>query len=665
MYHKILTFVSFLPVFIFLTCAPALRTVSDSGISEIYGIVSDVHSGKPLSGVNITVKEESRSSFTDGRGLYSVKRLSAGSYTLTFFMAGYKTLKLAKVEIGPAEHYKLDVELQTVSRELNKKSSLAEEERKAMSSTRAAGKKKGAKESGDFYSTSSSDIFSSTLQHRRQSRPLKAAAHNDNEEYPFFLDYLKRFGDIKDVYYQDFSDRYIIKIVDGQDQPLFNVPFSIVDPDRNTVWEAVSHPNGESVIFPNIMFPSAHKDGLSVRIHFKGEQIKKPLKSDMDRLTTIQLKSVNRAQNLTLDLLFILDTTGSMGDEIQQLKDLLYSIHMRIKNHFDFLPVRFGLILYRDRGDRYVVKMYNFTESVEIFQRQLDAVTCEGGGDKPEDVQAALQKAVREMNWSNEAVKLSFLLADAPPHLNYRQNYTYLRASLEAAQKGIKLYTIGASGLNIPGEYIFRQISALTYSEFIFLTYGETGESEGTDEGKVSHHTGDNYESYNLDDLVVNIVKKEISYQLPEEKIARRAVDPRLQESYLKIRLENLWAQMVKQIDEFFPKDSVAVLAPFETEYNELNGLADFLQQMSVLSLTQSRRVKLVERERLVEILKEKGLTLSGLIRKEEYSDLYYLLESNFIFLGDLSFAGVDRVIFMRAVRTDTGEVVAAARIRI
>jgi hypothetical protein len=62
------------------------------------------------------------------------------------------------------------------------------------------------------------------------------------------------------------------------------------------------------------------------------------------------------------------------------------------------------------------------------------------------------------------------------------------------------------------------------------MTYGETGESSGagttTDPGLVSHHTGANYNSRNLDDIVVDNVKREIYY------LARRDVVAQVNSAY-------------------------------------------------------------------------------------------------------------------------------------
>lgn len=498
-----------------------------------------------------------------------------------------------------------------------------------------------------------------------RGKPLKAAAHNDNEEYPYYLEYLDRFNDLKGVYHYDFKDRFIVRVTDGQNRPIWNIPFQIVDQNKNLLWESVTYTHGENIVYPHIMFPRTNADKLYLKVVHDGQDVQEPLKEDFQRITTVTISSHNPLQQLSLDLLFILDTTGSMGDEIQQLKDTIYSIYTRIHHYFSSLSIRFGLILYRDRKDEYVVRRYDFTGDINGFQDCVDEIKSGGGGDTPEDLQSALKETVEAMNWDPSAIKTAFLIADAPPHLDYGQEHTYLDASLEANQKGIKIYTIGASGLDPGGEYIFRQISILTYSEFIFLTYGEKGESDGTGKGKVSHHTGDNYESHNLDDLVVSIVKKEISYQLPEPQLARPEIIPQRQESYLRLRMDNLWTQIGKQLIEFLDQKPVGILPPFRTSDGQLDTLAEYLQEISVVSLVQSQKILLVERERLEEILSEKRLTLSGLIESQNYDDIATLIGANVIFLGEVNYAGIDRVVFMRAVKTADSQIVAAARIRL
>jgi hypothetical protein len=137
-------------------------------------------------------------------------------------------------------------------------------------------------------------------------------------------------------------------------------------------------------------------------------------------------------------------------------------------------------------------------------------VYADGGGDYPEDLNTALANAIHEPEWRvEETVSLIFLVADAPPHLDYDQQNHYAVEMLNAAERGIKIYPIASSGLDSQGEYIFRQMAQATGGRFIFLTYGAGGPgSTGTEtDFEVSDYT-----VASLDALVVKIVEEELAY---------------------------------------------------------------------------------------------------------------------------------------------------------
>ncbi len=66
-----------------------------------------------------------------------------------------------------------------------------------------------------------------------------------------------------------------------------------------------------------------------------------------------------------LDVLFLLDATGSMGDEIDQLKTSIDSVAARVAALDGSPDVRFGMTLYRDEGDAFVTSTYDFTGDVD------------------------------------------------------------------------------------------------------------------------------------------------------------------------------------------------------------------------------------------------------------------------------------------------------------
>src|SRR5439155_661513 len=121
-----------------------------------------------------------------------------------------------------------------------------------------------------------------------------------------------------------------------------------------------------------------------------------------------------------LDLAIILDTTGSMGDELEYLKAEIRGISSAIAKQFPEVKQRFALICYRDEGDEYVVRPFDFTDSLSVFHKNLAAQSANGGGDYPEAMHKGLAEA-NQLRWKEDkdTVRVAFLIADAPPHAQH------------------------------------------------------------------------------------------------------------------------------------------------------------------------------------------------------------------------------------------------------
>jgi len=169
-----------------------------------------------------------------------------------------------------------------------------------------------------------------------------------------------------------------------------------------------------------------------------------------------------------IDVVFAIDATGSMADEIQQVKQHLWSTANGILQGDPQPDVRFGLVVYRDRQDAEHTRVVPLTRDVDAIHRELMSLQATGGGDYPEDVDAALQLAVDEMNWSESGARLVFLIGDAPP-----KSYGVDRgALLERARRAeITFHTVQASGMSSAGGTLFAQIAQLTGGEAEVLTY--------------------------------------------------------------------------------------------------------------------------------------------------------------------------------------------------
>jgi hypothetical protein len=163
-----------------------------------------------------------------------------------------------------------------------------------------------------------------------------------------------------------------------------------------------------------------------------------------------------------------------------------------------------------------VVAKVDFTDRVRAFSDQLSQVRAAGGGDYPESLNEALHAAIYEMDWREEdTVRMIFLVADAPPHLDYSQDFDYAQEMAVAAANGIKIFPVAASGADDQTEYIFRQMAQFTQARFIFLTY--EGPTNGGEPGDVSTMNVSSYGVQDLDDLVVRLVRDELAHQQSQQ----------------------------------------------------------------------------------------------------------------------------------------------------
>lgn len=199
-------------------------------------------------------------------------------------------------------------------------------------------------------------------------------------------------------------------------------------------------------------------------------------------LATVAVSSSVLAQEsppaaVRLDVVFAIDATGSMGDEIEQVKEHLRSTARSITAATPRPDVRFGIVVYRDRGDAEHTRVVPLTRNLDAIHGTLANLVADGGGDTPEDVDAGLDLAIRSMTWDPGAAHLLFLVGDAGP-----QDYGLDRAQLlrEARQKEIRITTIQASGMGGDGVEYFRHWANATGGVAEVLTYRTTTVVDGT-----------------------------------------------------------------------------------------------------------------------------------------------------------------------------------------
>ena len=163
-------------------------------------------------------------------------------------------------------------------------------------------------------------------------------------------------------------------------------------------------------------------------------------------ITTVDPPFIDPASNdrSRIDVVFVLDTTGSMGGLIQAAREKIWSIATTLASARPAPEIRMGLVAYRDRGDAYVTRVVDLSSDLDSMYATLMDFQADGGGDGPESVNQALHDAVHKISWSQQAgtYKVVFLVGDAPPHMDYQDDVKYPDTLRDARAKGIVVNAI-------------------------------------------------------------------------------------------------------------------------------------------------------------------------------------------------------------------------------
>ncbi len=164
-----------------------------------------------------------------------------------------------------------------------------------------------------------------------------------------------------------------------------------------------------------------------------------------------------------MEVVFVLDTTGSMSGMIAGAKQKVWAIANKLKSAQPTPDIRFGLVGYRDRGDEYVTKVFGLNANLDQVYNNLYAFQAQGGGDEPESVNEALYRAVRDLQWSTDprVLRVIFLVGDARPHLDYQDDVNYRKTCRLANRKGILINTLQCGNLD-GTEQVWREVASLT-----------------------------------------------------------------------------------------------------------------------------------------------------------------------------------------------------------
>ena len=265
--------------------------------------------------------------------------------------------------------------------------------------------------------------------------------------------------------------RFTVQVKNQTGYPIANYPVNLTDKQGNTVFQAVTDNTGKAELWNGLFGQTADVD--------------------QPEWMTIVVDDPCEAPE-TVDVFFVFDATGSMGDELRYLQAEMKDVISRAKEATNGLNIRTGAVVYRDHGDEYITRLSRLTEDVETTKSFIDQQSAGGGGDYPEAVPEALMAAINSGGWdSNARARIAFLILDAPCHQDSATVALLHEQVLNAAAQGIRIVPVVCSGIEEGAELLMRCIALVTNGTSFFLTddsgIGDTHLKPTTDSLKVEH----------------------------------------------------------------------------------------------------------------------------------------------------------------------------------
>ncbi len=329
---------------------------------------------------------------------------------------------------------------------------------------------------------------------------LTAAEWNDLDNWPFFTN-LVNTGTISfPAFGVDPRFRTAVNLTDGSGEPAAGETVTLLDEGGNVLWTAKSGPDGWAYLFCDegetpayVAANGGEPQPIVTEINDPDDPQGETVVTPTDELYLAVEPEAAAPQGL--QVMFLIDTTGSMGDELAYLQMDFASIAREVGSD----GVSWSVNFYRDEGDDYVTKTNAFTVDTEEAASQIGAEYADGGGDYPEAVADILRETITENGeWREDCNKIAFLIFDAPPHEGTEA--AVAEAVRSAAARGIHLIPVVSSGAERDVELFGRAIAICTNGTYVFLT-----DDSGVGDSHLEPIVGD-YTVELLHDVIVRII---------------------------------------------------------------------------------------------------------------------------------------------------------------
>lgn len=308
--------------------------------------------------------------------------------------------------------------------------------------------------------------------------------------------------------YQFFPrNRYSVLLQTEAGLPISDATVQLLDRRGHSLWEARTSNTGQAELWADLFEEKTTADANALTLSATIDGKRHPLGTAKPFAQGLNIHKIKREcrHSKTVDIVWTVDATGSMGDEIEYLKTELLDVIGRVQATRPDLDVRMGSVFYRDEGDEYLVKSSALSRDISKTVDYIRKQAADGGGDYPEAVHTALEETLRQP-WSREAVaRICFLVLDASPHQRPEVLESLQNSIREAAKRGIRIVPVSGSGIQKDTEFLMKFFGLATNGSYAFLT-----DHSGIG-GKHLEPTTDEYKVELLNDLLVRIITEYVS----------------------------------------------------------------------------------------------------------------------------------------------------------
>ncbi|MFK7786013.1 MAG: VWA domain-containing protein [Crocinitomicaceae bacterium] len=297
--------------------------------------------------------------------------------------------------------------------------------------------------------------------------------------------------------------RYTLELRSQSGLPLADAIVRLMANRTKQIYAARTDNTGKAELWYTTTGKEVKRSGLSIEVKYQGKtKVVKNVTPFEDGVNHLMM-DVECSEMNNVDIAFVVDATGSMGDELNYLKKEMNDIIFKSKQISSTLNFHFANVFYRDEGrEEYLTKEMDFDRVLSKSVQFINEQRASGGGDYEEAVEAALDKAINDLSWNEEArTRILFLILDAPPHNTEANRKKLNELTRKAAEKGIRIVPVGASGINKTTEYLMRTMAIATNGTYTFLT-----DHSGIGNSHIEPST-DEYEVETFNDILVRIVK--------------------------------------------------------------------------------------------------------------------------------------------------------------